>query len=490
MKPYCNYFSPFSSDLKTNPILAAVRIFHMYIILIAVFIYQDLNANSRTLKHQSVIFIQQETQSLKIKQIVLSDSGKLNILKKYLNFNYRNQFLKGSISGRFYSLRNNKDTIPLKHVSFPQITDSGYYKLELDSGNYHFCPKKHNGFFDSVSTYDMIQIQKHILGIQSLNDQYQRISADVNYSGSITAADISEIRNLVLRTIDSFKGKQWLILPDNSLSLNSCLDVMLKQDEHITVNFRGIKIGDVNNLVGSDQDITLIPAPNDTLHFKIKNQQVKKGDTVRVDFYSDNFINILGFQFSLKIDTQFLSFLNVIPANGIEIGYGNFGLRYADKGLITTSWNSLYCLPKTYLSDQILFSLQFISKVETDLCNLISLNSQLTPAEAYRDDFLINNVVLEICDGIVNINEKKKESLVAFPNPVQHQIEIQFSDTQQFPVTIQLYNIGGQLLEVHSLEIPVTNWVLSTKTLKPGVYLICVRSKQDPHFLKFVKESK
>lgn len=57
---------------------------------------------------------------------------------------------------------------------------------------------------EGVTTMDIILIQKHILGIKSLDSPYKIIAADVNNSQSITASDIAEIRKLILGVIESF----------------------------------------------------------------------------------------------------------------------------------------------------------------------------------------------------------------------------------------------------------------------------------------------
>jgi hypothetical protein len=488
MKPNNHHVPQFSFDLMSKPFSACVSFFHISVFFIAVFIYQDLHANQRSHTYYSEMCLQPETPCLKNLQTVESDSGKLDFRKNYLSNTYPNQMVKGSISGRFFSIRNKADTILLKHVDFPEVTDSGYYRLELDFGTYRLCPKKYSEYYDSVSTYDIIRIQRHILGIQTFDDAYQFYAADVNRSSSITASDLSEIRKLVLRNIDSFRNSSpWLVSPVVPPLPASCKDVVLGMDQHIIVNFRGIKTGDVNNLVSSDHDQLLIPNAGDSLRFKIINQLVKKGDTVLVDFYSDNFYNISGFQFTLKIDTQFLSFLNIIPGHGAHISAEHFGIRYIDMGLLTSSWNSLRGLNETYKPDEILFTLQFIAKNESELCDLLSLTSQLTPAEAYRDSFLLNNMILEICDDVINTNEKNKEPFRVFPNPVHQQMTIQFSDTQYFPLDIQMYSMSGRLLEQFTIKEPMANWFLSVESLNQGVYLLSLKSKQNQHFLKFIK---
>src|SRR5690625_7331955 len=59
-------------------------------------------------------------------------------------------------------------------------------------------PEKNHGFSEGITTRDLILIQRHILGKETLDSPYQRIAADVNGDGSINAFDLLELRQLVL----------------------------------------------------------------------------------------------------------------------------------------------------------------------------------------------------------------------------------------------------------------------------------------------------
>ncbi|HNG96851.1 MAG TPA: T9SS type A sorting domain-containing protein, partial [Candidatus Absconditabacterales bacterium] len=132
-------------------------------------------------------------------------------------------------------------TKPIEGVDFGLLgkTDhTGCLKFKLPKGRINLKPSYDDGDHpNAVTTADIVLIQKHILGKDSLNP-YQIIAADVNKSsGSITSADISEIRKLILGANSSFKHNDWVFVPD-SLSLNL--------DRDTTIHFIGVKLGDVN----------------------------------------------------------------------------------------------------------------------------------------------------------------------------------------------------------------------------------------------------
>lgn len=119
------------------------------------------------------------------------------------------------------------------------ITDaSGCLGIKIPKGYLYIQASLDDGdHISSVTTADIVLIQKHILGKDSLNF-YQKIAADVNRSGSISAGDISEIRKLILGNITQFKGgDNWVFVPD-SLNFSPTRDT--------TIILTGVKLGDVN----------------------------------------------------------------------------------------------------------------------------------------------------------------------------------------------------------------------------------------------------
>jgi hypothetical protein len=51
---------------------------------------------------------------------------------------------------------------------------------------------------NGVSTLDLVKIQKHLLGIETINNPYDLIAADANNSQNVSAIDLVELRKLIL----------------------------------------------------------------------------------------------------------------------------------------------------------------------------------------------------------------------------------------------------------------------------------------------------
>ncbi len=81
------------------------------------------------------------------------------------------------------------------------INANGAYTLTpiaaLANKPYTIIPKKNDNPLNGLTTYDLVLISKHILGIEALKCYWQRLAADVNCSGSISTFDIVVARTVI-----------------------------------------------------------------------------------------------------------------------------------------------------------------------------------------------------------------------------------------------------------------------------------------------------
>ena len=110
---------------------------------------------------------------------------------------------------------------------------------------------------NGVSTFDLLLIQKHILGIQALNSPYKMIAADVNNSKSISTADLIQLRKLILNLNSNFPNNtSWRFVhaafkfpkPENPWATQFAESIFVKEfNGGLPGNFIAIKIGDINS---------------------------------------------------------------------------------------------------------------------------------------------------------------------------------------------------------------------------------------------------
>ena len=72
--------------------------------------------------------------------------------------------------------------------------NSGLYGFNslLKGGDYTITPQLDKEHRNGVSTFDLVLIQKHILGIQPLSNPYRMLAADVNNSKTITTLGLDQ----------------------------------------------------------------------------------------------------------------------------------------------------------------------------------------------------------------------------------------------------------------------------------------------------------
>ena len=106
---------------------------------------------------------------------------------------------------------------------------------------------KENQYLEGVSTYDLLLINRHILGIKPIMSKYGMIAADVNNSGSITTLDMVLIKKMILQIEKKFPNNtNWHFFDKNQQEI-----ISFYPTEPWTINeIIGIKTGDVSSAEG------------------------------------------------------------------------------------------------------------------------------------------------------------------------------------------------------------------------------------------------
>ncbi len=134
----------------------------------------------------------------------------------------------------------------------------GISHLAHTGSEFAVTPSKNINPLNGVSTYDLVLIQKHILGIELLDSPWKIIAADANQDGKVTTLDIITLRKLILGiTTELPNGKSWRFAPKDYVFPNPANPFQPPFPERIEVpntadpvlnyfQFTGVKIGDVD----------------------------------------------------------------------------------------------------------------------------------------------------------------------------------------------------------------------------------------------------
>lgn len=299
---------------------------------------------------------------------------------------------------------------------------------------------------ENISTFDIILITKHILGVQALNSPYKMIAADINNSQSITSLDVIQLRKLILGVETRFpKNKSWRFIDKNFVfpqpehpwltpfpeTLRMNADTLRHK---INADFVAVKIGDVSTNAGQNAR----NLANTVFKLETADQDLEPFKTYQIDFMAD-VAQTDGYQFTLQFDTKALDLTDV--TYGLSTAE-NFGWRWLDQGQIVTSWNKS---GQGQLSgSQKLFTLTFQSKKAGQLHDYLSIETRPTLAEAYSPQGEIKEVQISFQPLLTlrtpfTLYQNK-------PNPFSDETIIGFNMREAATARLQIYSADGRLI--------------------------------------------
>lgn len=239
------------------------------------------------------------------------------------------------------------------------------------------APEKDDNPLNGVTTYDLVLISKHILGIEPLNTPYKMIAADANKSGSITTFDIVEIRKLILGIYtDLPNNTSWRFVDKSFVFPNannpfqtafpetiSIADAMLSQ---VAKDFAGVKIGDVNGTAVANATMQAEERTAGTAIFDLEDRNVAAGEEFDVTFKSAQALK--GFQFTATLNG--LKAISTVDAENV-------------------SSNNFNLLPENAMAVSIDgaqgFTVRFRAEKAGKLSEMLGVSGSITRAEAYGD---------------------------------------------------------------------------------------------------------
>ncbi len=332
-----------------------------------------------------------------------------------------------------------------------------YYFNGVEGGyNYSVQPEKNDDPLNGVSTFDLVLISKHILGISPLSSPYKLIAADINNSGTITTFDIVELRKLILFINTEFPhNTSWRFIDADftfplsndpfSSTFPEFYSINNLSENKMDVHFTGIKIGDVN---GSVQAHNLLDADSrnaQRLPLVVEDQLVEAGESVEVSFQAADFKNIEGFQLSLGFDQQLLELEEIGQTTQLTgLTRESFGTALVDKGVLTMSWFD--SKPTSKDDGAALFSLRFRAKATALLSKALHLADGYTSAEAYPAGAAPLGLQLQFEQPLQSLPQADFQLFQNRPNPFADETIIPFYLPQPTEAVLSVYDVSGKLV--------------------------------------------
>lgn len=340
---------------------------------------------------------------------------------------------------------------------FGMTDDAGQYHFSGSvpmNSNYTLTPTKDDNPLNGVSTYDLVLISKHILGLQPFDTPFKMIAADANSSGSVTTFDVVELRKLILGIYDELPNNtSWRFVdkaytfPDPHNPFQTAFpetkSVAGINASAMAEDFTAVKVGDVNNtaiansLMGSDDRSA------GTLLFDVEDKTLKVGEEITVTFKAAE--KVAGYQFTLNFNE--LKVMDILPGDGMKAD--NFALFPDDKAL-TTSWNA-----SESGSEHAEFSVKFKARKAGKLSEMLAVSSRITRAEAYTEsnysndgnDFTFQDIAFRF-----NGQQGSTVTGIGFelyqnqPNPFVNKTTVGFHLPEATEATLSVFDESGRLL--------------------------------------------
>lgn len=358
-----------------------------------------------------------------------------------------------------------------------QTEEAGTYQFEsLEPGyDYTLTPSLSANVHNGLTTYDVVLIGQHILGIQPLTSPYQLLAADVNNSGSVSTLDMIRLRQVILSILLEFPNQDsWRFVPRDFHFEDPANPWLHPVPAAITLNdlpaagafqqdFIGIKVGDID-LSAIVNPLLQIDERNvaGELALAFEDLRLAAGEEVEVPVWAD-LSGIQGLQALLAVDPAMAELLAVEP--GVIAGHSyNTGLPGA--GRLAVSWAGP---PSGQEGEQVLLSLRLRARKDIVLSQALSLGQHpsLYP-EAYgagqKYDLMLSALGKQPALPV----------LTAFPNPANGALQVRYDIPQTG--RLALFNTSGQQLSSTELQAGSGQTVIDLRQVPGGVYTLKLQS--------------
>jgi hypothetical protein len=350
---------------------------------------------------------------------------------------------------------------------------------KIPKNDYIITASKSDGILCGISTLDIVLMSKHILGTQFMNNWASLIAADVNNNGTITTADILELRKMILGIQTNFtKNTSWrffdrLNTPQVAFSMaippiapnivpNSGLKYIkinsLNGSNNSNKDFLGVKIGDVsgNWCISQGSGCALPQSPpreNGEHEIWIDDVAARAGDNFEIVVRAGENGLPSVYSTGISINSEMTEILDVIPLEMPNLSNENFNVDY-ERGNIKMLWALESDSPVALYRGQQLFRVRARAKHDIlTLENVLSLNDELSENIIYCVDEGIIGHALELKlmganyrQLSANKNNDSNKDAIATLSEAGQSLILKYYTPQEGNTKLTVYDLQGRLV--------------------------------------------
>lgn len=370
-----------------------------------------------------------------------------------------------AISGNV-RMANETDLAEVEVMIMNMGSEEAKYDMTNDAGAYAFSelgmytdyyvePTPAKDYSKGVSTLDVVLIQRHILGLQEFDSPYQVIAADANNSESVSAADVVQLRKLVLGIYDELPDNtSWRFVDaahqfnevDNPWPFQEKINVDQIDHNMTSVDFIGVKVGDVNGTYEQELNGNVETENRSTVALTAINTDLKRGDAYHMAIRTDEDMSVAGLQMALTYNPELVTFTGV-SAGSLTVSSNNVHVNELT-GTIKISIDAASSIEVD--ANLPMFQISFIAKKATEISKAVAINDRAMTPEIYLAHG--QNVVAENIQFNIENRDGASEVEPSFylmqnvPNPFDNNTTISFTLPQASEASLKVYDYTGKLL--------------------------------------------
>ncbi len=245
-----------------------------------------------TIGQRDVVFVGGEVFTEQLEMVEKVDVGLENMANGQMNLK------QTDVNGQF---------------AFDNIIAENNYRIEV-SGD--------SDYLNGIDTRDLIRMQRHILGIETLDSPYKIIAADINNSSSVDGLDIVELRKLILGIYTALpQNDSWRFVEESQefanenspWPFNEEIELYGINQDMMDNDFIAVKVGDVDGTaLVSDNQVIIASDNSQSLILNTELHEIGNNEYL-IPVYLSEPMSVFGMQMDILFDDN-------ISVTGIESG--------------------------------------------------------------------------------------------------------------------------------------------------------------------------
>lgn len=289
-----------------------------------------------------------------------------------------------------------------------------------------------------VNTLDLVQIQRHILGLKSLNTPYKLIAADANGDEAIRVDDIVALRKLILGVYTNLPNSpSWRFLNASSLLGDKPwpFDEVVshaQMAENKNDQWTAVKVGDVDGSIKLDG---LQALQNRALGIDLyyEDKYIKTGEEIEIEVYAQHYADVYGWQMGISGPG-----MQVISFSGRQLNVQTEQYAIFKNGSATISY--FEPKPVTIQKDLPVFTITVKAYKAGKLSEMLVLSDEILSTESYIGQSMITS-------GVKLSGRKTQEKFALYqnePNPWRDETQIRFFLPEASDVCLSISDVTGK----------------------------------------------